>query len=224
MYPIRNAPGFVSNFALYSADKKDKDLKRLQKDGGEYSVNRSAAGCFNMMVGQTVCKSMLDLILHGGQKNNAQETFTQYLCEGGLRHDTLSKGFHMPYLAMNGTMIAVNVVKGASFKPFQLQHMRKPEVFNAMIAAKGRCKSAMIRLDHVNFFSHTPKKSWKVRPTVSSKLITVFRKTLSGVEARENPEQLIRYMISIGGERAFDPLSPGGERRLSALLRKVDFA
>ena len=67
-------------------------------------------------------------------------------------------------------------------------------VFNLMLAAAVRCRSAMIRVDYIIFMDPTMSK---LTPSIASKLLTVkaVKKQTVSLESH-----CIRYLVSEGGE------------------------
>ena len=91
--------------------------------------------------------------------------------------------------------------------------MTDPDIFNLIIAAKVRCRVAMIRIDYIIW---ADSGFTKLVPRIASRLITV-RQTM------RNPAMpIVCYMVSIGGMPFFNPKSK--PETMSWLLRRADFA
>ena len=111
-------------------------------------------------------------------------------------------------------MKPINVIPSESFVGSQLSAMRDPRIFSLMLAAKARCKQAMLRIDYVVFV-----KKNKMMPSITSKLITVKEM----VSNEMNPPGS-NYWFSDAGSKMMDPETAYGKRALNKLLKRADFA
>ena len=124
------------------------DLRDLET---HYHVNTAALGCFNFLVGQTVFKTMFEMIMLAtrSSKMNPSTALASFFMEGGLRWKALKDGVRIPYYSPDGVIKAINLIPGGFFRVGQLRLMHDPVLFNIMVAAKAGTTGAIIRLDHV---------------------------------------------------------------------------
>ena len=197
-------------------------------------MNTAVMGCFNFLVGQTIFKNMFEVIMLAtkSSKMNPSTALASFFMEGGSRWKAFKDGVRLPYYSPEGVIKAINLIPGGFFKAGQLQLMHNPRLFNIMVAAKTRTRGALIRLDHVQMFSHRSKTAGVdehdvfMKPSVTSTLIAV-RLVLNkqGVKLPEIP--VSQYMISIGGAQAFSAFGEGNEKpseEFAEMLDGVDFA
>ena len=96
-------------------------------------------------------------------------------------------------------------------------------MFNVMLAAHVRCRSAMIRVDYILFTTGKVGNNGDMRPSIASKLLTVrAEKNECTSVSHVLPHLVLRYMVSEGGKEFWDPI--GEPEKLTNLLRRADFA